>query len=163
MLNTFKFFFIHDVICFGRSSFFAPDLNGNWVRTIGMGIFASIDLHQGDIVTSFTGEFIDNETFAMRCAQGRGGYGIQLRKNEILDCYEAAKAGNCFGSMANSPHNVRVAVVDHKGNIVFKKPQANCTLVVCYRTRSVRLKISTKIVTRGVELCRSYSRGNTLH
>ena len=163
MYEALIFLIINDVIRFGRSSFFAPDSKGNWVRSIGMGIFASIDLHEGDIVTAFTGELIDNETFAMRCAQGRGGYGIQLKKNEILDCYEAAKEGNCFASMANSPHNVRIAVVDHKGNIVFKKPQSNCALVICYRTRSVRLKISTKIVTRGVELCWRYGRGYALY
>ena len=127
-----------------------------------MGIFARTELRQGDIVAIFTGEFVDNKTFAMRCAQGRGGYGIQLKKNEILDCYEAAKAGNCFGSMANSPHNVRIPV-NQDGKIIFKKPKANCTLVLCYRTRSARLKISTTIVIRGDELCWSYGRAYTLY
>ena len=92
----------------------------------------------------FVGELVTLDNYKIRCEERKGGYGVKIRKGEVLDCYSSAKEFKCLASYSNSPRNARTL----NGEIL----RANCRICICSRTNSVSLKVVAKIVHSGSEL-----------
>lgn len=68
--------------------------------SIGLGLFCSIDLPAKTVLGRFNGVRKSRQEYEDQDAGF--GYAIAIGKDAVLDCFEAAKAGRCKLSMANS-------------------------------------------------------------
>ena len=140
-----------------RSSLFVKDTNGMWTKSVGNGLFARVEFSCGAFIAKFVGELISCPLFRTRASEGKGGYGIKVNSGVVLDCYEQAKRGHCFASMANSPLNAMTKLRDKNGKSRFKEAVANCKIVVCQMSLSVSLRTTTA-VSPGTEFCYCYGK-----
>ena len=80
---------------------------GQYTEGIGNGLFAL--KKPGDHLLNFVGDTITNQQYISRTEAGRGGY---ILANSLatyyLDCFDHARNGTCWESMANSPYDCRV-------------------------------------------------------
>lgn len=120
------------------------------IEPIGLGLFTNTILHCNEVVAVFYGQLVTEETYSLRCDDGRGGYGIKVRAGIVLDCYEHAKAFKCLASYANCPRNV------FRLNSV-AKPRANCEIRLHPKIIDrVTLRVKDKIIEKGSELLWNY-------
>ena len=82
-------------------------------------LFSTVDILNDTKFVIFNGEKVTIKKYNSRRAKGKGGYGIKIDKDNILDCYEKAKTGECLASMGNSPLN-----------LASPHPQANAKMVI---------------------------------
>ncbi len=70
---------------------------------IGFGLFVchNESFRRGELIATFNGVRRTPDGYVQRCQQGFGGYAIELRNGDVLDCYTAAQSGDCLASMAN--------------------------------------------------------------
>ncbi len=84
----------------------SSDATGRPTVTIGYGLFTLDRIPPNTKIVNFAaGELVTTATYAQRCRKGRGDYGIWVKEDTILDCYEQYKKGACLASAANSPKN----------------------------------------------------------
>ena len=102
---------------FSRSHFrIAPSIlrrrhltSGQYTEGIGNGLFALKKFKPGDHLLNFVGDTITNQQYITRTEAGRGGYILaNSLATYFLDCFDHARNGTCWASMANSPYGCRV-------------------------------------------------------
>ena len=102
---------------FSRSHFrIAPSIlrrrhltTGQYTEGIGNGLFALKKFKPGDHLLNFVGDTINNQQYITRTEAGRGGYILaNSLATYFLDCFDHARNGTCWASMANSPYGCRV-------------------------------------------------------
>jgi hypothetical protein len=119
---------------------------------IGHGLFSQIIYKKDDAIVEFMGEIIAKDIFKARESEDKGGYGVYITTNEVLDCFNHRHV--CMGSYANDPKNCfntfyqRLAI-------------ANCYTSTNYKTKTVTLKAKTNI-RANVELLWSYGPTSTI-
>jgi hypothetical protein len=78
---------------------------GNYVVSIGNGLFSMLPLRAGDVIADFVGEYITPAEARNRDDVGKGGYQVYINNNCVLDCY--GFTDRCKASMANSPYKCK--------------------------------------------------------
>ena len=82
---------------------------GSFTEGIGNGLFALKKFKPGDHLLNFIGQTINKQQYIVRTVAGRGGYILSnATETYYLDCFDTARAGTCWASMANSPYGCRV-------------------------------------------------------
>jgi hypothetical protein len=130
--------------------------------SIGNGLFANSVIPPNTIITKFIGEIISAQEYNRRDELGKGGYGIQLKCNKILDCYDYCLRRECWASFANSPTNLdhNSVYMLHDGIEYWSTlpPQSpnknNAKLFIC--GRNAYLKSKEKEIPVGHEIMHSY-------
>ena len=120
-----------------------------FTRTIGNGLFTNVPLKSNQAITKFFGEIIPRHPdYDIRVAEGKGGYGLYLGANLVLDCYENAKNGTCLASLTNDPRGCYDTV---NGRMA----KANC--VIAIRNKEITLRVKEgHSVSAGSELSYAY-------
>lgn len=75
-------------------------------ESIGNGLFATRNLPEGTFISWFRGVITSVAQYMERRAEGKGGYGIKVKGNQILDCYDYCKQRQCWASFSNCPLNI---------------------------------------------------------
>lgn len=126
-------------------------MTSEFTRLIGDGLFTNIPLQPKQLIVKFSGEIIPRHPdYDDRVAAGRGGYGILIATNLVLDCYDNAQSRTCLASLANDPRHC-FDTVNSRSAI------ANCRIAI--RNREVSLRCGDNCVPVGTEL--SYAYGST--
>ena len=95
---------INDALYIKPSSFNAKAANGQYTIDIGQGLFSKIAFLPNDLIAEFCGEIISIADYTHRLNAGRGGYGVALSNNYVMDCYDYLDA--CKASRANDYRNL---------------------------------------------------------
>jgi hypothetical protein len=114
-------------------------LRGQYSRPIGDGLFSQIRYKKNDLIVSFIGELVSFEEVEARTEAGRGGYILEITKEEYLDCYHYRHV--CMASYANDPRycwNFATGVC--------KQAKPNCRVVLNRATRVISLKADKDIL-----------------
>jgi hypothetical protein len=89
-----------------RSKSFRKDLiNNTYTRSIGNGLFTSVEIQANQRIIQFNGEVISVQEYHLRTARGQGGYIIQLSDTDYLDCFKTRWDNQCLASIANCALN----------------------------------------------------------
>lgn len=85
-----------------RSKLFRKDpVNNTYTRSIGHGLFTSVEILPNQRIVQFNGEVISVQEYHLRTARGHGGYIIHLSDTYYLDCYRTRWDNQCLASIAN--------------------------------------------------------------
>ena len=131
---------------------------------IGSGLFAAISretysnlqskqsFESNEIITQFRGEEITPAELEILSKHNNNisNYCIYLNDDLILCCYDHARVGLCFASMANNPYNV-YSITDPS-----LKVRANAKIVHEPYTNRVYL-VTLKMIYEGQEIITKYS------
>jgi hypothetical protein len=101
---------------------------------IGDGLFSNISYKCNDLICYFVGELISTDERKIRERAGKGGYMVEWRSGEVLDCYRMMRQGKCLASYANSPLNVSNS--EDVNQIVTE----NCTITRDYTRNQIALR-----------------------
>jgi hypothetical protein len=74
--------------------------------SIGDGLFCRVDIMPRQVLGEFIGDIVSGSEYQARVLEGRGGYGIGLRKGFVLDCFNYR--ASCMMSCANTTRNCKV-------------------------------------------------------
>ena len=72
------------------------------ITNAGNGLFTSIDIEKGEIISKFIGEIIPNKEALKRSELGDDDYFMMLPSGETLDC----KKTDCFAKFANDAEGI---------------------------------------------------------
>lgn len=106
------------------------------LNCIGKGLFTSITIRKGEIISDFVGEFITEVEGDSRTDAGVGGYQVKYERGCLLDCYKYLHVCKC--SYANSPVN---CFDTHTGTNAI----SNATISIDYKRKKISLKATHDI------------------
>jgi SET domain-containing protein len=91
------------------------------IPNAGNGLFTSIDIECGEIISKFKGEIISEEEATKRAELGDDDYFMMLPSGETLDC----KKTECFAKFANDAEGIpsgfknnAIITMDEENNVV---------------------------------------------
>jgi SET domain-containing protein len=91
------------------------------IKNAGNGLFTSIDIECGEIISKFKGEVISDEEAKRRAYLGDDDYFMNLPSGETLDC----KRTDCFAKFANDAEGIpsnfennSIITMDDDNNVV---------------------------------------------